>query len=70
MELYCNSDRKELGKAAMLIWVLWKNRNNWICNHEKDQGQQLGMKAMSLWYEWDAVQDAYSSGGQQAQQMH
>ncbi|MCI87469.1 hypothetical protein A2U01_0108752, partial [Trifolium medium] len=28
------------------------------------------MKVMSLWHEWDAVQDAYSSGRQQAQHMH
>ncbi|MCI22755.1 hypothetical protein A2U01_0043931, partial [Trifolium medium] len=69
MKLCRNSDRKEAGKAAMLIWVLWNNRNNWVWNHEKDQGQQLGIKAMSLWHEWEAVQDAYSSGGQQAQQL-
>ncbi|PNX98217.1 subtilisin-like protease-like protein, partial [Trifolium pratense] len=40
-----NSDRTVAGRAAMTAWVLWNNRNNWVFNHTKEQGQQLGVKA-------------------------
>jgi ribonuclease HI len=63
-----SSGRKEAGRAAMLLWVLWKNRNNWVWNHEKEHGQHLGYKAMQLWHEWEAIQLVYSSSTQQEQQ--
>jgi ribonuclease HI len=63
-----SSGRKEAGRAAMLLWVLWKNRNNWVWNHEKEHGQHLEYKAMQLWHEWEAVQLVYSSSTQQEQQ--
>ncbi|GAU27143.1 hypothetical protein TSUD_104520 [Trifolium subterraneum] len=69
MKLCRNSDRKEAGKAAMLIWMLWKNRNNCVWNHEKEQGQELGIKALSYWHEWEAVQNTYSSGRNQVQKQ-
>jgi hypothetical protein len=53
----------------MVIWILWNNRNNWVWNHEKEQGQQLGFKAISFWHEWNAVQRVYSSGEQHVQQQ-
>jgi ribonuclease HI len=68
MKLCRFSDRKDAGKAAMLIWILWNNRNNWLWNQEKEQWQQLGFKALCFWHEWDAVQRVYSSGNQQVQQ--
>ncbi|WJX57828.1 hypothetical protein P8452_59025 [Trifolium repens] len=55
----CNNDRKEAGKVAMMIWILWNNINNWVWNHEKEQGHHLGIKAMNLWHEWNAVQLEY-----------
>ncbi|MCI08932.1 pentatricopeptide repeat-containing protein, partial [Trifolium medium] len=64
-----NSDRKMAGRAAMLIWVLWNNRNNWVWNNVKEQGQHLGIKAMSLWNEWEAVQFVTSSNRQEIQQQ-
>jgi hypothetical protein len=63
LEMCRHIDPKEARKAAMLIWTLW---NNWVWNHEKEHGQQLGYKALSFWYEWD-VQMVYSSGVQQQQ---
>jgi ribonuclease HI len=63
-------DRETAGKAAMLLWILWKNRNNWVWNQEKELGQHLGYKAMALWYEWKAVQQVSSAGTQQVQQQH
>jgi hypothetical protein len=45
-----SSGRKEAGRAAMLLWVLWKNRNNWVWNHEKEHGQHLGYNVMQLWH--------------------
>ncbi|GAU34060.1 hypothetical protein TSUD_16480 [Trifolium subterraneum] len=69
MNLCRHNDGKVAGKAATMLWVLWKNRNNWIWNHEKDNRQQLGRLEMNLWHEWEAVQVANSSGGQQVQQV-
>ncbi|KAK2384992.1 putative mitochondrial protein [Trifolium repens] len=63
------NDRNDAGKAAMLIWILWNNRNNWVWNQEKEQGQQLGFKAISFWQEWKAVQREYSSSVQHVQQQ-
>jgi ribonuclease HI len=64
-----HNDSKEAGKVAMLLWTIWNNRNNWVWHHEKEQGQHIGVKALNLWYEWDAVQLIYSGGTQQIQQQ-
>jgi hypothetical protein len=58
-------DPKEAGQVAMLVWTIWNNRNNWVWNNDKEHGQQLGYKALSLWHEWYAVQSVYISGEQQ-----
>jgi ribonuclease HI len=63
------NDQNDAGKATMVIWILWNNRNNWVWNQEKEQGQQLGLKAISFWHEWNAVQRVYSSGEQHVQQQ-
>jgi ribonuclease HI len=62
-------DPKEAGQVAMLVWTIWNNRNNWVWNNDKENGLQLGYKALSLWHEWYAVQSVYTSGEQQVQQL-
>jgi hypothetical protein len=51
LEMCCNNDSIDAGKASTLIWTLWNNRNNWVWNQEKEQGHQLGYKALRFWYE-------------------
>jgi ribonuclease HI len=65
----CNSDKQEAGRAGMLIWVLWNNRNNWVWNHEKELGKNLGYKALSLWHEWVVVQRVHTNNNQQEHQQ-
>jgi ribonuclease HI len=54
-----NASRSDAGKAAMLIWILWSNRNNCVWNHEKETEQQLGYRSLCLWFEWSIVQREY-----------
>ncbi|KAK2423957.1 zinc finger CCCH domain protein [Trifolium repens] len=42
---------------AVLVWTLWKNRNNSVWNNEKETGRCLGVKARQLWTEWYMVQN-------------
>ncbi|KAK2383934.1 hypothetical protein QL285_071338 [Trifolium repens] len=64
-----NASRSDAGKAAMLIWILWSNRNNCVWNHEKETGQQLGYRSLCLWFEWSIVQREYYGDVQQVPQQ-
>jgi hypothetical protein len=64
-----HSDSKDASKAAMLIWILWNNRNNMVWNQEKEPEIQLGYKALSFWSDWNVVQRVYRSSDQQVQQQ-
>ncbi|CAJ2668017.1 unnamed protein product [Trifolium pratense] len=69
----CQAESREVaGKLAMLLWVLWKNRNNSVWEDIKESGQVLGAKAMHLWQEWKAVQCTTSNKNTQPelQQQH
>ncbi|XP_045789331.1 uncharacterized protein LOC123884302 [Trifolium pratense] len=53
----CSGSDKELaGLFAMLVWVLWNNRNNVVWNELQDNGRNLGFKARHMWEEWISVQ--------------
>jgi hypothetical protein len=56
-DICCHEEKEMAGKIAMLIWVIWNNRNNCVWNGEKEVGQQLGYKALHLWEEWRAAQN-------------
>ncbi|PNX55372.1 hypothetical protein L195_g049000 [Trifolium pratense] len=64
-----DADNFIAGKVAMLIWVLWNNRNNWVWNNTKESGQQLGYKAKCLWNEWNEVQNVRGSTRERQQQV-
>ncbi|MCI28343.1 pentatricopeptide repeat-containing protein, partial [Trifolium medium] len=64
LNICSETDRNTAGKAAMLMWILWNNRNNAVWNQSKETGQQLGVKAMCFWSEWEAVQTARGSSNQ------
>jgi ribonuclease HI len=69
MKLCRHCDRDDAGKVAVLLWILWQNRNNSVWNQDKEHGQHLGYKALLTWHEWKAVQCVYNSGMQQVQQQ-
>ncbi|PNX64530.1 hypothetical protein L195_g054067 [Trifolium pratense] len=68
MDICKNTDKDTAGKAAMVIWVLWNNRNNWVWNHTKKSGQQLGHKALCLWNKWNEVQTVRNHSSRREQQ--
>jgi hypothetical protein len=49
------------GIFAMLVWVLWNNRNNKVWNDTNEPGRFLGIKARHLWSEWSAIQQVQRS---------
>jgi hypothetical protein len=51
-----HEDKYTAGFFAMVVWVLWNNRNNKVWNDMADTGRSLGVKARHLWEEWAAVQ--------------
>ncbi|GAU35683.1 hypothetical protein TSUD_162550 [Trifolium subterraneum] len=65
LQLCKNEDRTVAGQVAMLLWVLWNNRNNSLWNDSKEPGRSLGIKAMQLWQEWNSVQQQQQSTTQQ-----
>jgi hypothetical protein len=60
------------GLFAMLLWVLWQNRNNMVWNATQEIERHLGMKARYLWSEWSDVQRVQQDQRQtvQHQQLH
>ncbi|KAK2449324.1 hypothetical protein QL285_008530 [Trifolium repens] len=60
-----HEDRATAGRFAVLMWTLWKNRNDKVWNDVKEAGRSLGFKAMHNWQEWIAVQQQQSTIMQQ-----
>ncbi|XP_045828732.1 uncharacterized protein LOC123920515 [Trifolium pratense] len=66
----CSGTDKELaGLFAMLVWVLWNNRNNVVWNELQDNGRNLGFKARHMWEEWISVQQLQHGARKNAQQQ-
>ncbi|PNX91273.1 hypothetical protein L195_g047403, partial [Trifolium pratense] len=54
----CSNEEKEVaGRFAVMVWMLWNNRNNWIWNNEKSDVAQLGLQAFHFWTDWYAAQN-------------
>jgi ribonuclease HI len=53
----CNEEDFSLaGQFAMMLWILWQNRNEMVWNEKKEAGRSMGFKAMQQWHEWFDVQ--------------
>ncbi|PNX57741.1 pentatricopeptide repeat-containing protein, partial [Trifolium pratense] len=64
-------DNDTAGTFAMLVWVLWNNRNNSVWNSSKEPGQSLGFKTRQLWNDWHAMQQVQQNSRQITQlQQH
>jgi hypothetical protein len=61
IDICINSGVYTTVRVAMLVWVLWNNRNNWVWNQAKEHGQHLGNKAVCMWNEWNEVQNVWNS---------
>jgi ribonuclease HI len=53
----CSKETKEVaGRVALVIWLIWNNRNQWLWNHEKRNATQIGVQAIHMWNEWFELQ--------------
>jgi hypothetical protein len=67
----CSHEDKELaGLFAMVVWVIWNNRNNKVWNDVAEPGRSLGIKAKLLWEEWLLAQQQQPGRYQHMQQQH
>jgi ribonuclease HI len=67
----CSKESKEVaGRVALMIWLLWNNRNQWLWNNEKRTATQLGVQALHMWEEWFAVQRFHDSTRVEEQVQH
>ncbi|PNX72911.1 replication protein A 70 kDa DNA-binding subunit [Trifolium pratense] len=52
----CSTETKEIaGNFAMMLWVLWNNRNDWVWNNMSEPGTKLVDKARYLWADWFSI---------------
>ncbi|MCH93689.1 hypothetical protein A2U01_0014641 [Trifolium medium] len=56
LDICCTENVINAGKAAVLLWNLWQNRNNCVWNNNKLSARQIGMKAGQMWDDWAMVQ--------------
>jgi hypothetical protein len=52
----CSENSTTAGRAAVLIWNLWQNRNDQVWNNTKLSARQVGLKAAKMWEDWAIVQ--------------
>jgi hypothetical protein len=49
----CSKETKDVARrVAVMIWIIWNNRNNWLWNHEKSGTTQMAMQAIQVWKDW------------------
>jgi ribonuclease HI len=63
------TDVNTAGIFAVMVSVLWENRNNMVWNDAREQRQLLGFKAKHLWEEWNSVQLIQQGTTNSAQQQ-
>ncbi|MCI35846.1 hypothetical protein A2U01_0057067, partial [Trifolium medium] len=67
LDIYSAENKETAGTFAMLLWVLWNNRNNRVWNDMHEPGTTLGVKAQHLWAEWFSVTQVQHSRHQTEQ---
>jgi hypothetical protein len=64
------ADVNTAGLFAVMVSVLWENRNNMVWNEDSEQGRMLGFKAKHLWDDWNSVQLIQQGTANSSQQQH
>jgi ribonuclease HI len=64
------ADADTAGLFAVLISVLWSNRNEMVWNETSETGRMLGFKAKHAWEEWHSVQRIQHGTTNSNQQLH
>jgi ribonuclease HI len=53
------------GGVALILWAVWRNRNEKVWNGATDSGRSIGITAMQQWQQWSSVQHQHASVQQQ-----
>ncbi|XP_058783379.1 uncharacterized protein LOC131658061 [Vicia villosa] len=59
----CKEDSNLAGRVAVMLEGLWKNRNDWVWNNEKEEATKLGWLALHKWQDWFSAQHIRHSEG-------
>ncbi|PNX78110.1 cytochrome p450, partial [Trifolium pratense] len=66
-----SKENKEVaGRMAMMVWLIWNNRNQWLWNQEKRTATQLGIQASHMWNAWFEAQRIHNSSMINEQVQH
>ncbi|XP_058749172.1 uncharacterized protein LOC131622119 [Vicia villosa] len=57
MDICRREDSMLAGRFAVMIDILWRNRNNMIWNNESEDCSKLGLHAFCSWQEWFVAQE-------------
>lgn len=57
LDICSNVDSETVRQFAVLLDVMWKNRNNIIWNNEREEADKLGMQAFYNWQDWFIAQE-------------
>ncbi|CAJ2662609.1 unnamed protein product [Trifolium pratense] len=63
-------DADTAGRFAMLLWVLWNNRNNKVWNDSQETWRNLGHQSRHLWLDWFSMQRFQQGSTPNMQQQH
>jgi hypothetical protein len=58
LDICCKESREVVGKMAILLCIIWQNRNNYVWNEVKIGAQQAAIQAENMWNEWAIVNGA------------
>jgi ribonuclease HI len=67
LDLCSQADSHDAGRAALLLWCIWQNRNDTVWNSNTTPANHLGQNALHLWLSWQAAQHFSSRGNEQQQ---
>ncbi|XP_058741819.1 uncharacterized protein LOC131614217 [Vicia villosa] len=45
-------DRRDVGRFAVLVDEIWKNRNNIVWNDTREEARKIGLQAYFNWHDW------------------
>ncbi|XP_045800055.1 uncharacterized protein LOC123894182 [Trifolium pratense] len=69
-DICCRESKEVAGKMALLMWVLWQNRNNFVWHETRISARQAGLQAMSMWEDWIQVNGQVVTTNKAGQQQH
>ncbi|XP_058775131.1 uncharacterized protein LOC131649383 [Vicia villosa] len=67
LDVFSREDSMTAGRVAVMIEVLWRNRNNMIWNNESENYSKLGLHALASWQEWHMAQESVPRAHDQVQ---